>query len=150
MTERRGHYIPTNAAQFKEFMRNIIMYVEAHTGAGKPWANIPVARAAELRAVYMQFDEAFDVAMETPTHPNIMRRQEAQAAVTTVLRAFVNQFLRFPPVTNPDRAEMGIPNHDFQKAKGFLARSLRYAQTPHIYSWSFAIGKTPKLSGVAG
>jgi hypothetical protein len=28
------------------------------------------------------------------------------------LREFVNQFLRFPPVTNPDRAEMGVPNHD--------------------------------------
>jgi hypothetical protein len=37
-----------------------------------------------------------------------------------------------------------------RKAKGFSARSLRYAQTPHIYSWSFAKGKTPKLSGVAG
>jgi hypothetical protein len=37
-----------------------------------------------------------------------------------------------------------------QKAFGFLARSLRVAQTPHINSWSFAIGKTPKLSGVAG
>jgi hypothetical protein len=28
-----------------------------------------------------------------------------------------------------------------QKAKGFLARSLRYAQTPHINSWSFATAK---------
>jgi len=37
-----------------------------------------------------------------------------------------------------------------RKAKGFSARSLRYAQTPHINSWSFAKGKTPKLSGVAG
>jgi hypothetical protein len=105
-------YIPQNAAQFKEFMRNIIMYVEAHTGAGKPWANIPVARAAELREIYMQFDEAFDMAMEAPTPANLERRREAQAAVVSVLRVFVNQFLRFPPVTNPDRTEMGIPNHD--------------------------------------
>ena len=37
-----------------------------------------------------------------------------------------------------------------RKAFGFSARSLRYAQTPHINSWSFAKGKTPKLSGVAG
>jgi hypothetical protein len=35
-------YIPQNAAQFKEFMRNIIMYVEAHTGANSAWANIPM------------------------------------------------------------------------------------------------------------
>jgi hypothetical protein len=48
-----------------------------------------------------------------------------------------------------------------QKARGFLARSLRFvpsvrAQTPHIYSWSFVRPlakrsyKTPKLSGYAG
>jgi len=37
-----------------------------------------------------------------------------------------------------------------RKAKGFSARSLRCAQTPHINSWSFAKGKTPKLSGAAG
>jgi hypothetical protein len=37
-----------------------------------------------------------------------------------------------------------------QKAFGFLARSLRYAQTPPINVWSFAYGKTPKLSGYAG
>jgi hypothetical protein len=60
----------------------------------------------------MQFDEAFDVAMESPTQANIERRNEAQAATTAVIRAFVNQFLRFPPVTNPDRTEMRIPNHD--------------------------------------
>jgi hypothetical protein len=37
-----------------------------------------------------------------------------------------------------------------RKAKGFSAWSLRYAQTPHINSWSFAKGKTPMLSGTAG
>ena len=37
-----------------------------------------------------------------------------------------------------------------RKAFGFSAWSLRVAQTPHINSWSFAKGKTPKLSGVAG
>jgi hypothetical protein len=112
MSERRHDYVPSNAAQFKEFMRNIIMYVESHTGANKPWTNIPMPRVSELRASYMQFDEAFDLALEARTPANILRRQEAQAATTAVLRAFVNQFLRFPPVTNVDRAEMRIPNHD--------------------------------------
>jgi len=35
-----------------------------------------------------------------------------QVEAAKTLRAFVNQFLRFPPVTNADRVEMGIPNHD--------------------------------------
>jgi hypothetical protein len=107
-----NNYIPRNAAQFKEFMRNIIMYVEAHTGANSAWANIPIERVEELREVYMQFDEAFDATLENRTHANLVRRNEAQAQTTAVLRAFVNQFLRFPPITNADRAEMRIPNHD--------------------------------------
>ena len=37
-----------------------------------------------------------------------------------------------------------------QKPSAFGLRSLRIAQTPHIYSWSFAKGKTPKLSGAVG
>ena len=59
-----------------------------------------------------QFDAAFNAALTTPTPANILRRSEAQAATVKLLREFVNQFLRFPPVTNPDRADMGIPNHD--------------------------------------
>jgi len=109
MPERKHDYIPRNAAQFQQFMRNIIMYVESHKTA---WSNIPPARIEELREIYMPFDEAFDIALETPTSANIERRKEAQAECVRVLRVFVNQFLRFPPVTNPDRTEMGIPNHD--------------------------------------
>lgn len=112
MPARRHDYIPSNAAQFKEFMRNLIMYVEAHAGPGKAWANIPAARVVQLRETYMKFDEAFDIALETPTHANVERRREAQAMTAGVTRAFVNQFLRFPPVTNPDRIEMGVPVHD--------------------------------------
>ena len=33
-----------------------------------------------------------------------------------------------------------------RKAYGFSAWSLRYAQTPHINSWSFAKGKTPSYT----
>jgi hypothetical protein len=58
------------------------------------------------------FVQAFNTVLEAPTPANTLRRNEAQAATTAILREFVNQFLRFPPVTNPDRAEMGIPNHD--------------------------------------
>jgi hypothetical protein len=35
-------------------------------------------------------------------------RNPAQAATIALLRAFVNQFLRFPPVTNADHIEMRI------------------------------------------
>jgi hypothetical protein len=113
MENRRGHYIPTNAAQFNAFMRRLIDYVEPKvTGTDREWANIPVERFTLLADSYQLFVQAFNTALEAPTHANTLRRQEAQAATIAILREFVNQFLRFPPVTNPDRAEMGIPNHD--------------------------------------
>lgn len=49
---------------------------------------------------------------DTPTPANHLARNETQAAAVREVRGFVNQFLRFPPVTNVDRVEMGIPNHD--------------------------------------
>ena len=110
-------YVPHAAAQFSLFMQNLLHYVEGKIlspGGGLPpaWQHIPQDRFEVLNAAYTTFTQAFQTAAEAPTHGNILRRQEAQTAATTELRSFVNQFLRFPPVTNPDRTDMGIPNHD--------------------------------------
>jgi hypothetical protein len=108
-------YIPQNAAQFNVFALKLFQYVEemAFGSANAPWKDaIPAARLDELNMSYTNFTRANETALGAPTHANILRRKEAQAQTTSIIRAFVNQFLRFPPVTNPDRAEMGIPNHD--------------------------------------
>jgi hypothetical protein len=126
MASSHRDYVPQNAAQFNVFVRNIIQYVEAKTAGAEPqpsakregspldaaWTNIPQDRTAILKDSHLLFEQAFNTALETPTRANTLRRQEAQTATASILREFVNQFLRFPPVTNPDRAEMGIPNHD--------------------------------------
>jgi len=59
-------------------------------------------------------------ATATRTSANIHRRQVAQAEVAALVRAFVNQFLRFPPVTDADRIEMGIPVHDAIRTDHFV------------------------------
>jgi hypothetical protein len=115
MAYRRGHYIPSNTAQFRVFAHKLISYVQEKTfgGADAPWKDaIPRARFDALAASFALFTQAQDLAFSVPTHANINRRQEAQKETTAVIRAFVNQFLRFPPVTDADRIEMGIPNHD--------------------------------------
>jgi hypothetical protein len=110
---RARDYVPSNAAQFNVFVRKIIDYVQAQSGGSTPaWTNIPPERLALLRDSHLLFEEAFNEALAHPTPANTLRRQEAQTATAAILREFVNQFLRFPPITNPDRAEMGIPNHD--------------------------------------
>jgi hypothetical protein len=39
-------------------------------------------------------------------------KNDAKRASKKAIRAFVNQYLRFPPVTDEDRTAMHIPNHD--------------------------------------
>jgi hypothetical protein len=39
-------------------------------------------------------------------------KNDAKKAAKQALRPFINQYLRFPPVTDEDRTAMGIPNHD--------------------------------------
>ena len=118
MSDRRHDYVPSNAAQFIVFMTRLLDYArpkvtaDSGTDTTAEWANIPYDRYSELESGFNTFSQAFTVAVEAPTHANIIRRQEAQANSVRLLRAFVNQFLRFPPVTNADRAEMGVPIHD--------------------------------------
>jgi len=100
--------MPSNANQFHAFMLNLISYINAHKTA---WA-FPQARIDELMTLFDAFNDALEATDGPANSAQILARNEAQAAAMSAIRAFVNQYLRFPPVTNVDRVEMGIPNHD--------------------------------------
>jgi hypothetical protein len=105
--------MPRNSAQMLAFLDKFISYLGMKMGGPNPaWANIPPARYGELNLARERFMDAFEIANKNRTTANIERRNAAQAAVTALVRAIVNQFLRFPPVTNADRIELGVPNHD--------------------------------------
>ena len=116
MTGRRHDYIPSNARQFSAFMRNLLEYAMKKKTA---W-NLPQARLDTLWGLFDTFEDALNAATGAHTPAQTLARQEAQAAATAELRAFVNQFLRFPPVTNVDRVEMGVPNHDTIRTDHFV------------------------------
>jgi len=109
MNERRHDYVPSSAPQFNAFIQNLVKHV---LNKASSWPNIPQDRIAELSTAMTTFIAAYNVTLGPHTSPQTLARQEAQQAAARVVRAFVNQFLRFPPVTNVDRAEMGVPNHD--------------------------------------
>ena len=116
MSERRRDYVPKNARQFGAFMRNLLSYVMQHKTA---W-NLPLGRVNELQGLFDNFSDLLEATDGPHTAAQTLARQEAQAAATSELRAFVNQFLRFPPVTNVDRVEMGVPNHDTIRTDHFV------------------------------
>ena len=76
------------------------------------WTDIPSNRYETVSRAFGTFQLAHNKAIATPTPANILARNQAQVKATKELRPFVNQFLRFPPVTDIDRTAMGIPNHD--------------------------------------
>ena len=103
-------YVPYNLAQYNAFMDNLTKYVVKNM---TKWKTIPTEGFQPVLDAFAAFQ---DVYLPLAAHPmNAAQRErirEAQAACTAVLRPFVNQWLRFPPVNNADRIEMGIPNHD--------------------------------------
>ena len=113
MSSKRHDYVPSNAAQFHLFIGHLIQYVQNQLDASSlVWTHIPKDRFEQLEQRSAAFTQAFTDHQATPTPAHTLARQEAQAEAAKELRAFVNQFLRFPPVTNVDRVEMGVPNHD--------------------------------------
>jgi hypothetical protein len=109
MTSSHRDYVPRNAAQYFAFMQNLLEYVGSKV---QEWGHIPAEPLANLANLFGVFQEAFNATLGPHTSAQNLARNEAQAACTAALRPFVNQYLRFPPVTNVDRVEMGIPNHD--------------------------------------
>jgi len=105
----RTDYIPRNARIFAAFMRNMIDYVNKRKTA---WGHIPVPVITDLTGLHDALDDILQSTAGQSTAAQNLARREAQAAATRGVRAFVNQYLRFAPVTNVDRVEMGVPNRD--------------------------------------
>ena len=110
MASNRRDYVPQNPMKYNAFMDNLTKYVAKNIAK---WAVIPMERFQELLDAFIAFQKVY---LPLAAHPiNKAQREQvrqAQAKCTAKLRPFVNQFLKFPPVTDADRLEMGIPNRD--------------------------------------
>ena len=111
MTERsRQHdYVPTNAEQFGVFAQTMLEYVNRHKTV---WTHIPQAKTDKLWGLYDEYKDLLEATRGQHTPAQTLARNEKKAEFAKELRAYVNQYLRFEPVTNVDRLEMGINNHD--------------------------------------
>jgi hypothetical protein len=112
MSDKKHDYIPRKAVEFDVFISHLLNYVRANLAK---WSYIPQDRFDALETAYKAFNSALTLAEAVPTPANNLARNELHEKAVHELRAFVNQFLRFAPVTNADRTEMGIPNRDTVK-----------------------------------
>ena len=106
-------YIPRNPMQYNAFVDNLTKYVAKNIAK---WSIIPMAQFQDILDAFLEFQKIY---LPLAAHPiNKAQREQirqVQAECTAKVRPFINQFLKFPPVTNADRIEMGIPNHDITR-----------------------------------
>jgi len=106
---RNKDYVPKNVLAFIAFLKGVINYVNANKTS---WSHIPAQVISKLSALLDDLEVCADVAAAQRTPAHTLARNNAQAAATKALRALVNQYLRFDPVTDVDLVEMGIPVRD--------------------------------------
>ncbi|MDR2740215.1 MAG: hypothetical protein LBB68_10360, partial [Treponema sp.] len=105
-------YIPRKDAAFDTWFSVMYQYV-SQTCAGSPpaWTHIPQAALSTLGELHTAWKTAYGATFGPHTKVDTEAKNDAKKAAIVAVRPFVNQFLRYPPVTDEDRTAMGIPNH---------------------------------------
>jgi hypothetical protein len=120
-------YIPKNDAKFDTWFNNLVSYVLA---AALAWTHIPKPEAEKLAAAYTAWHTAYEAVIGPHTPVDTEAKNGAKKAAVKSIRLFVNQYLRFPPVTDEDRTAMGIPNGDPRPTPVPAPGDIPEAQTP--------------------
>jgi hypothetical protein len=106
-------YIPHKDALYDGFSINTKTYVENKTTGTHPaWEHIPADAVTGLSDAVLAFHSAYAIMAGPHTKADTEWKTKKRKESEAVLRSFVNQYLRFPPVTDEDRIKMNIPNHD--------------------------------------
>jgi hypothetical protein len=109
MSSNLHDFIPRPDAAFDDFFRNIVDYVLDNRVR---WGHIEQADAYALEGQFADWTAAYNATRE-PHIPQVTAEKNRVRVITErALRAFINRFLRWPPVTDFDRDKMGIRNWD--------------------------------------
>jgi len=111
-------YVPHNDGEFDHWLDNLVQYVTAKTGTGgcccaqAEWDHIPAVLTDELRQARDEWKTHYTPSLQPHTPAITTDKNDARARAEKVIRPFVQRFLHWSPVTNGDRVNMGLPNHD--------------------------------------
>ena len=104
-------FIPQNDVAFNQFFKDINQYVTAKTAGTIPeWTHIPPADRSYLLQVYIDWYSSYVLTLDPHASQITRETKRIRIIAERVLDSFVNRFLRFEPVTDIDRASMGILN----------------------------------------
>jgi hypothetical protein len=105
--------IPPKDADFDAFFHNAIGYVDTKTSGTPPaWPHIPGEASGAFIDAYPVWHAAYVKTLGPHTPVDTLAKNDARKAAEKIIRPFIAQYLRFPPVTDEDRRAMGLPNRD--------------------------------------
>ena len=106
------NYLPRRDAEFNLFFRNIVICVQNKAAKGKEWADFPAEAVGGLAAAFGDWEKCYEASL-VPHFPSVTaRKDDARRRNEKVLRAFIQQYLYWPPVGDGDRTDMGLPLRD--------------------------------------
>jgi hypothetical protein len=111
--KKRQDYVPRRDADFDIWLLILVNYVNSKClGTNPAWTHIPEAARLALGMQLAAWSAALATARTIPTPANTEEKNLVRMAVEKFFRNFVNQYLRYPPVTDEDRSNMHIHNRD--------------------------------------
>jgi len=102
-------FIPRQDGAFDVFYRNLVDFVLDNHAR---WKHIPQDDVDHLEQEFDQWTKAYQKTL-VPHIPQLtLEKNRVRVTMERALRAFINRFLRWPPVTDLDRDKMGVRNWD--------------------------------------
>jgi len=109
-------YVPRGDAEFDSWLSNLYDYAESMTsappGGAARWPDIPASAVEGLHGALADWQRHYGPTLHPHTPGQTAAKNDARVRAEKIVRPFVQRFLHWPPVTNEDRVNMGVPNRD--------------------------------------
>ncbi|MDR3325246.1 MAG: hypothetical protein LBS82_04590 [Spirochaetaceae bacterium] len=115
---RRLDYIPRKDAEFSEWLNLLLLYVKGKCAGTPPeWAHIPAPSLDEFSTAVEEWNVAYAPVLRPHTSVDTKEKNRVRARVEKDAREFVNKYLRFEPVSDLDRSNMGVRSKTGRRRK---------------------------------
>jgi hypothetical protein len=105
-------FLPSKDSDFDAWFRHFCQYVNSKCVPVPPatsaeWTHIPAANRTALNDSFADWHTAYVVTLTPHTPGQTLAKNEARKASEGVIRPFVNEFIRFGPITDQEKLDSG-------------------------------------------
>jgi hypothetical protein len=107
-------FIPSSDAEFDGWLANLTEYVNTMVNAGT-WTHIPSDKVTALNKHNDGWHAAYVKTLGPHSSVDTEAKNDAKKAADAFVRQFIQQYLKYDPVTNEDRTAMNLHNRDTKR-----------------------------------